>query len=624
MKTLVVALHSKFIHSALAPWYLKASCGPECGEVSVAEHTINESQDSVMASLYMQKPDVLAFSCYIWNISIVLKLAANLKKVLPEMIVILGGPEVSYDADNLLREHLSIDFILAGEGEQAFPQLLERINNGALIKNAMGIYEEMAAAHPIRGLCWRSENGLSIDVPQFVKELDSIPTPYTDEMLMSLNNKIAYYETSRGCPFSCSYCLSSVSAGVRFFSIERVFAELDKLAASGVKQIKFVDRTFNANKERAHAIIEHILEGSTSYACNFHFEVGADLFDEDTIQLLERAPKGLIQIEAGVQTTNMQTLTAVCRKTDLNKLFANLARLKQSGNIHIHADLIAGLPYEDFTSFMDSFNKTYRIKTNQLQLGFLKFLKGTRLREQALELGYTYREEPTYEVLAGRHISFDELILLKGIAELVEKYYNSGRFVYSTEYLITCCFTSYFDFYKSLYDFQKSAGLLENHSSVKELFSILDQFSDLKMTKKDRSIFRELLRLDYLSSDNSGTLPDFLKRQILPGFQDRCFEYLRNNEAISAIIPEAAGISSKQLFKRVHFEPFHPAILRILANGENEAVSTRLFIQKNDGIIPLEKNYEDTVILLFDYMHRDVITGRFPFYQIISFPHNPD
>lgn len=634
MKTLIVALNSKYIHSALAPWYLKASCGSACGDVGIAEHTINERLEDVLAAIYLQKPDVAAFSCYIWNISFVLKLASSLKKVLPKLVIVLGGPEVSYDSGNILKEHHFVDYILAGEGEESFPELLAwLIDNGhgdancgvggrcldgccADDRYATGICAEPAQ---IKGLSWRSDKGIVVGEPIYVESLDKIPSPYTDEMLLSVKNKIAYFESSRGCPFSCSYCLSSASRGIRVFSLDRVFAELDRLAASGVRQIKFVDRTFNANQNRAKAIIRHILEmDSSKIDCNFHFEVGADIFDEDTIQLLQNAPKGLFQLEAGVQTVNEEALTAVCRKTNLSKLFQNLSSLKTNNNVHIHTDLIAGLPYEDYSSFGNSFNSVYAVRSHQLQLGFLKFLKGTRLRKESKELGFEFTDFPPYEVLSGRDISFDELIMLKDIAELVERYYNSGRFLYSLEYVIANCFNSPFDFYESFASFHKQKGLFESSSSLRQLYATFDQFASRRIDKKSQAIFRELLRLDFLASDNSGTLPDFLQRPVSPDFNNQRYDYLRDIDRVTRMIPEAAGMPTKQLLKKVHFEQFLKGILKgtvlspvILGDGSlNGDISPEGDSSQQWGNSP-----EGRITLLFNYISKDKVTGRFQFFR---------
>lgn len=611
MKTLIIAINSKYIHSTLAPWYLKAACRNDrsagCGEVIVAEYTINEQADDIISSIYLQKPDIAAFSCYIWNIETVLRVASVLKKVLPATSIILGGPEVSYDAEDILKEHEFIDFILAGEGEKSFPELITLLDGRKAHYTADTGYSDDTDLDGIKGLAWRSGQGIVSSAPAFVEDLGKIPSPYTDEMLLSLKNKIAYFESSRGCPFSCSYCLSSVSESTRYFPLERVFIELDRLAASGVKQIKFVDRTFNVNQERAKAIIRHILElYKHGLNCNFHLEVGADLFDEETLVLLENAPKGLFQLEAGIQTVNEITLDAVCRKTDLRKLFNNLTRLKKHNNVHIHTDLIAGLPNEDYGSFIHSFNCVYAIRSHQLQLGFLKFLKGTVLRRHAAEQEFVFQDYPPYEILSGKDISYDELIVLKGVAELVDRFYNSGRFLYSLDYAIKNGFDSPFAFYESFYRFLRECGNMQLRTGLRELYAIFERFAVGEMQEQGidehhKLVFCELLRLDFLASDRSGTLPDFMEKRTDPGFHERCYDFLRSSERVTEMIPEAAGLSAKLLLKKVHFEQFAIDPFSIIGDVSAQNGTTD----------------EDGAILLFSYMSQDRVTGRYPFYKVL-------
>lgn len=650
MKTLIVALNSKFIHSALAPWYLKASCVTECGNVDILERTINEYAGDILEGIYRHKPDVTAFSCYIWNIGQVLGLASDLKKLLPRSIVVLGGPEVSYDAAELLKKHEQVDFILTGEGERSFPQLLaclagNRLPSGSSFdsresepvgtsdkarsdkaradkarsdKARLASVDKTGAASmdglsSIDGLCFRSGSGIVSNPPAFIKNLDDIPPPYTDEMLASLKNKIAYFEASRGCPFSCSYCLSSVSEGVRTFSPERIFSDLEKLVGSGVAQIKFVDRTFNASRDRAVLLLKHITGRYGSSGCNFHFEVGADLFDDEIMSILEKAPSGLLQIEAGVQSTNEKALSAVCRKTDTARLLQNIKRLAAAGNVHIHADLIAGLPHEDYGSFASSFDNVFSAGPHQLQLGFLKFLKGTRLRREAA--GYLYRDMPPYEILSGEYINYEELTALKGIAGLVDKYYNSGRFVCSLDYLIKTGFGSPFAFFESFLDFYEESGFLAKPAALREFYAVLDKFAAGKLDENSRSMFRELLRLDFLASDNTGALPAFFDGRGSSILQDRCFELLRDNEKIEALIPDAAGMSPKQLIKKVHFEPFHLAESGKAGQCRKDGVEGAYTPPDASGLQnAVSYDCDANAVFLFNYISRNKVTGRYPFY----------
>jgi radical SAM superfamily enzyme YgiQ (UPF0313 family) len=417
MKTIIAALNSKYIHSALAPWYLKEYCGSSFGEIKVMEFTINNNIDQILSGIYSECPDVAAFSCYIWNISLVLKIAHDLKKVSPHTVVVLGGPEVSFDAEELLNQNPFVDYIVEGEGERAFKKLLQDICK------VNGLNERPGKKSAV----YRDES--------LIYELDELPSPFSDEMLNALGDRIAYFESSRGCPFSCSYCLSSTFIGVRYFSMNRVRRELIKLIDRGISQVKFVDRTFNCNKNRAMEIFEFIIRNGGN--TRFHFEAAADLFDEEMIDLLSYAPRGMIQFEIGVQTTCGRALSAVDRRTDLNKVFRNINKLRELKNIHLHLDLIAGLPFEDYSAFKNSFNDVYALEPHQLQLGFLKMLKGSKIRKEKELYLYRFREYPPYEFLSNKYLPYNDVIDIKGVEEVLERYYNSQKFKYSLVYIIT-------------------------------------------------------------------------------------------------------------------------------------------------------------------------------------------
>lgn len=586
MKTLIIALNSKYIHSSLAPWYLKAYCGDQFGEIKVAEFTINHNLDAVLASVYSEQPDIVAFSCYIWNITDVLKIAQDLKKVLPKVRIVLGGPEVSFDSVSIISGNCYIDYIIIGEGENTFKLLLKylyetkRQNYGSC---SLSLSE-------IKGLIYKDKKAIiSNGNAELIGNLDTIPSPYTDEMLGRLGNRIAYFETSRGCPFSCSYCLSSTFEGVRYFSMERVQRDLLKLIEAGVKQVKFVDRTFNCNKKRAKEIFRFVVDkgGDT----NFHFEVAADLFDDEMLDILASAPKGRVQFEIGVQTTNLETLDAINRRTDLAKVFHNVDRLIGMKNIHIHLDLIAGLPLEDFKSFRKSFDEVYSLRPHHLQLGFLKMLKGSKIREEASEYRYRFREYPPYEVLCNGYLTFDEMTVLKGIEEVLERYYNSSRFTNSIDYVINRYFHSAFDFYKNFYKFNHEAGYLERSISSRQLYTVFLEFLKGLTTEDEILLINELLKLDYLSSDNSNNLPEGICRDIPVGFKEKCFEFLKNEKNISTYIPEFKGMPAKHIYKFVHFEVFRYDITEKNNKGRFE---------KNKCVVLFNYNSKDRVTGLYD------------------------
>ncbi len=590
MKTLIIALNSKYIHSALAPWYLKAACKDTCGEVGVAEFTINENPETVLAAIYAEKAEVAAFSCYIWNIGQVLRIAENLKKIRPGMILVFGGPEVSYDPVALLQESPQVDYVVSGEGEVPFPKLLECIHTAFRAGSGKPEHDVriLDKLQQIPGLTYRNGDKVESNPPGLPVELSGITSPYSGEMLEAIKGKIAYFEASRGCPFSCSYCLSSADEGVRFFPAERVKEELKALVNAGVRQVKFVDRTFNCNKERAKDILRFIAalkteassrNESASALTNFHFEAAADLFDDELITILASLPKGLVQLEIGVQTTNTDTLMAVSRKTDIDKAFKNIRRILQPGNIHLHLDLIAGLPYEDFDSFGESFDNVYGLKPHTLQLGFLKLLKGSPIRRESGRHGYIFRDYAPYEVLSNKYIGYDELTVLKGVEELLDRYWNSGRFTVALEYIVHKFFSSAFEFYLGFYRYNLSVSRNIQSVSSRDLTAFLLEYAT-SLESIDIVSIKECLKLDFLASDSSGHLPEGLERSLPPGFLDRCHEFLRNPDKLAEYLPQFIGTPAKQIMKQVHFE----------------VISMQVF--------------------LFDYTDRDTVTGRYKFIPI--------
>ncbi|HHV99113.1 MAG TPA: DUF4080 domain-containing protein [Clostridiaceae bacterium] len=586
MKTVIVSLNAKYIHSSLAPWYLKACCGEKHGEVRVLEFTINDNMDHVLMDIYEQKADILAFSCYIWNISRVLKLIANIRKISPGLKIILGGPEISFESGELMECNPCIDYIIAGEGEISFPKLLECLHCSS------DNFSE------IEGLYYRDSAGKVISPEKpvaYVEDINEIPSPYTEEMLLSIGkSKIAYFESSRGCPFSCSYCLSSVSKGVRYFNMERVKKDITRLIDAGVKQIKFVDRTFNCNKKRALEIFSFVIENGGN--TNFHFEAAADLFDDEMLELLRTAPGGQIQFEIGVQTTNNDALEAVDRKTNLDRVFYNTSRLRENGNTHIHLDLIAGLPFEDMDSFIRSFNDVYNLEPHQLQLGFLKLLKGSRIRRDAHLHGYIFRDYPPYEILSNRYMSFDDFAELKGIEEIVERYYNTGRFAGTLKYIVGKLYHSLpYIFYRDFYRYNSGKGYMRRPVALNKLYDIIFDFVREKFSQADIDAVKELLRFDFLSCDKSGSLPASITRMQPDGFKENCFDFLRNENNIQTYLPSFAGETPKNIYKYVRFELFGLDVSNYLKDGSIEKRET---------------------VLLFDYSKADKVTGRYKSHNV--------
>ena len=460
MKILLAACNAKYIHSNPAVYDLKAYAAAYKDSVQIKEFTINQPKDEIMKEIYRSGADVVCFSCYIWNISFVRELIRDLKKILPDTVFWAGGPEVSFHAKNFLEDMPQVTGIMKGEGEETFLALAGYYLEGK------GRLEE------ISGIVFRKENEIVDNGFREPVDLDRIPFIY--ENPENFENRIIYYESSRGCPFSCSYCLSSIDRKLRFRSLSLVKKELQFFLDHRVPQVKFVDRTFNCRHEHAMEIWKYILEHDNGVT-NFHFEVSADLFREDELELIGRMRPGLIQLEIGVQSANPETLEAVHRKTDLEKLRRNVEKIRSFHSVHQHLDLIAGLPCEDYESFRRSFDFVDSMKPDQLQLGFLKVLKGSLMEEKAREYGITCKSLEPYEVLSTRWISYEEILKLKTVESMVEVYYNSGQFQYTLNWL-TGFWEDAFSFYEDLGRFYERKGYEElSHSRIRR-YEILLEF----------------------------------------------------------------------------------------------------------------------------------------------------
>ena len=446
MKFLLAAVNAKYIHSNLAVFSLKAYAEAQPREsrteVEIAEYTINQPEDLILADLFRRRPDAVGFSCYLWNREAVSRLTADLHQILPEVPVWLGGPEVSFDCEKVLEEMPGVTGIMVGEGERTFDRLLS-------------FYEGRGRLEDIPGLAYRQGERVRLQPPEEPMDLSRVPFPYPD--LKEFENRILYYESSRGCPFSCSYCLSSVDKRLRFRDLELVKEELGRFLEARVPQVKFVDRTFNCRKSHAMAIWQFIREHDNGVT-NFHFEVGADLLDAEELALLAQMRPGQVQLEIGVQSTNPDTLREIRRSASFEKIRENAEQVRSFGNIHQHLDLIAGLPFEGYDRFGQSFDEVYRLEPDQLQLGFLKVLKGSFLYENRDAYGLRYQSNPVYEVLGTSWLSYGEIIRLKGIEEVVEIYYNSGQFRLTLRYL-EHFFPSAFAMYEKLAAFYEETAV---------------------------------------------------------------------------------------------------------------------------------------------------------------------
>lgn len=467
MKILLTAINAKYIHSNLAVYSLRAYAqsrvtDPDT-EIALAEYTINQQTDDILMDIYRRKPDVLCFSCYIWNISFVRELIRDLVKILPKTAFWAGGPEVSYDAEKFLTEMPEMTGVMVGEGEKTFHDLLEFYIDG---KDSL---EE------ISGIAYRTGDKIIHNGWRELMDLSAIPFVY--EHLEKFENRIIYYESSRGCPFSCSYCLSSIDKKLRFRDLELVKKELQFFLDHRVPQVKFVDRTFNCKHEHAMTIWKYILEHDNGVT-NFHFEISADLLREEEMELMSQMRPGLIQLEIGVQSTNPETIRAIHRHMDLKKLEHCVNRVHSFRNIHQHLDLIAGLPYEDYDIFHQSFNDVYQMKPDQLQLGFLKVLKGSLMQKEAEGYGIVYKEKEPYEVLSTNWLTYGEVLKLKMVESMVEVYYNSGQFWHTLEYLVPFEKDA-FTFYEKLGSFYEKKGYSEiSHSRMRRYEILLEYLKE--------------------------------------------------------------------------------------------------------------------------------------------------
>ena len=507
MKFLLTAINAKYIHSNLAVYSLRAAAlaaAPasdkhEPFSVELAEFTINHRTEEILRDIFLRKPDVLLFSCYIWNIVYVRELAENCRKIMPEVPVWLGGPEVSYDAEKFLRENPAADGILCGEGEETFRLLAECYAAGQADTEHLAEIPGLVFREPVES----AARPIRVNTPAPLPDLGALPFPYGE--LAEFENRIIYYESSRGCPFSCSYCLSSIEKSVRFRDIEKVCRELQFFLDRRVPQVKFVDRTFNCRKSHAMAVWSYILEHDNGIT-NFHFEIEAELLDEEELALLERMRPGLVQLEIGVQSANRETLKAVRRSTDLERLRRVVERIRDGKNIHQHLDLIAGLPFEDYESFGHSFDQVFALKPEQLQLGFLKVLKGAPMYEDARKYGIAYRSQPPYEVLFTPWLPFSDILRLKMIEEMVEIYYNSHQFGMTLGQLIPR-FSSAFAFFEQLALYYERNQEGQKSSRVRKYELLLGFASEHFPEDEDR--YRELLTIDYYLRERAKARPSF-------------------------------------------------------------------------------------------------------------------
>ena len=581
IKTLLVAINAKYIHTSLAVRSIEMYCKQNNTNVNIKEFTINNNEDMIINEIYAEKPDFLGFSCYIWNINIVIDLISTIKKLLPNIKIFVGGPEVSYEYDYIFEK--GVDVVCIGEGEKTVKELVDNFNIKKCIDESF---------KKIDGIAFKLDNEIIITKDRDLLSLDEIPFVYK-EGLEGTEHKILYYEASRGCPYSCQYCLSSLEKGLRFLSEERVKQDLDFFLKNNVKQVKFVDRTFNCNKKFALMIWNYLINNDNGVT-NFHFEISADIVDDEMLETLKKARLGLFQFEIGVQSTNDATLDEIKRKTNLEKLFDKVNKIKQLKNIHQHLDLIAGLPFEDYEIFKNSFNDVFSVYPEQFQLGFLKLLKGSGLRINAQKYGIVYKDKAPYEVLYTSLIDYDKMNMLKNIEDMVETYYNSGKAINTIKYGIKF-FKSPFDFFEKLAIYWEDNDYNNITPSKMKLYEVIYSFL-ASVNNIDKNILNEIIKFDILLNDNIKSLPSWINTKYDNDFKEKERNFYSNKENIEKYIPHLEKYDAKQISRMCYFEKFNIDIENMINSNfniinKNETYMLFDYYTKNDLIYKVKYHY---------------------------------
>lgn len=569
MQFLLVAVNAKYIHSNPAIYSLKAYAGEEYkSKIELAEYTINQRAEEILADLYRRNPEVIGFSCYIWNFEIVRQLLCEIPKVMPKTEIWLGGPEVSFHGEELLNKLPAVKGIMAGEGEATFRELLQYYTEN----------KEEKVLENIDGLILQSGKTGQREL------LDMETLPFLYDNLEEFRHRIIYYESSRGCPFCCSYCLSSIDKKIRLRSIETVKKELQFFLDRKTSQVKFIDRTFNCNKEHSLEIWQYIRKNDNGIT-NFHFEIAAHLLKEEELNLLSKMRPGLVQLEIGIQSANEKTLKEINRFADIRQIEKTVSRLKETNNIHIHLDLIAGLPYEDYDSFAESFNQVYHLEPQQLQLGFLKVLKGTSMEEKAEEYGLVYESKPPYEVLYTNWISYGEIIALKRIEEMVEIYYNSNQFTHTLPVLLQN-FENAFQMYEALADYYEREGLFLQTPARGYRYQVLLSFA-CKTDGGREALYKELLTFDFYLRENAKSRPFFAAD--LSVYHKEIRDFYQEEERNPNYLLKYRNYHAKQMLKMTHIDVFY----------------YKVWEKEPEKIV---KKEERPVFVLFDYSARSPLT----------------
>ena len=585
MKILLIAINAKYIHSNPAVYSLAAYANhnltteeKEKCQIEIAEYTINHRTEAIISDIYKRKPDVLAFSCYIWNWEYVQEIMTELHKLLPQASVFLGGPEVSFTSEDILKQYPFLSGIMTGEGEETFLELCRVFISGRKSMKLEGLYsgKNMSCEDGDMDLVLQSASQ-----PRGLVNINDIPFFYDD--MTAFEHRIVYYESSRGCPYRCSYCLSSIDKTVRLRDLELVKRELQFFLDLKLPQVKFIDRTFNCNRDHACEVWQYIYENDNGVT-NFHFEISADILTDRELSILEKMRPGLVQLEIGVQSTNPETIKEINRVMNVDKLREVTVRIKSFKNIHQHLDLIAGLPFEDFITFQKSFNEVYSMKPEQLQLGFLKVLKGAKMWEKAADYGIVYTEKPPYEVLFTNWITYDEILKLKQVEEMVEMYYNSNQFTYTLA-ILEQEFETPFKLYEALADYYVEKGYALQNPARSYRYRILLDFCIGKIPQKE-DMYRELLTFDIYLREKMKTRPAFAKFQ--DSLKDISRGIYQREEETRELLPTYTQYNSKQLSKMTHLEEFEYSVWK---RGECDKLP-------------------DNQLIIFDYNERNPLNSE--------------
>jgi len=562
MNVICSTLNAKFIHTNLAIRYLKAFAAPEF-TIQMKEYTIKDPVMNIVSDLYQAKPAVIGFSCYIWNIEETLKVVNMLKKIDPSILIVLGGPEVTYDTAEWMEKSPDVDFIVIGEGEQTFKQLLNEIETTQNYRN-------------VHGIAYR-EKGRVMMTPQMNKlDLKDLPSPYRfPEDLRDLGKRVTYIETSRGCPFSCQFCLSSIEVGVRYFDREKIKSDIRYLMDHGAKTIKFVDRTFNISRSYAMEMFRFLIDEHLPGTV-FQFEITADIMRPEVIEFLnQEAPSGLFRFEIGVQSTNDYTNELVMRKQNFSKLTRTVTMVKEGGKIDQHLDLIAGLPEEDYLSFRKTFNDVFEMRPEELQLGFLKMLRGTGLRLRAAEHQYVYMDHSPYEILSNNVLSFDDIVRIKQVEDVLEKYWNDHRMDYTVEYLVTRVFASPFDFFQKFGSYWDERGWSRIGHQLEDLFRRL--YSFLEQHQVDHlDVIIGLMKYDYLKNHKYKPRKPWWEASFDKNKRTKLYKQILENPNLLGQDFLELNLDEKELFKHTMIEELTFDLGSYLTTGEFEKLPANL------------------------------------------------